>query len=114
MSEQKPSPSTVTTPAIHFINGREIHLFHGYVAVCWNINEKETRTRKSPGEVILTTTRTRIDRPYIDFLTIRTGRVSQELYVDEDSPIDGGLNADEAQQLVVALQEAIAHLKEAR
>lgn len=93
-------------------HSKEIHVMGNYVGVCFRIEKKTTRVRD--GNKIVTTdtwNKEEYPMPYIDFVWIRMDS-KNEPYVDDDSPVDGGLSTKEANQLANELILAIQYIEE--
>ena len=52
----------------------------------------------------------RRSKPYIDFVDVRQNQ--GEFYLDEDSPVEGGLSANFAKQIYEELGKAIDYMEE--
>jgi cellulose synthase/poly-beta-1,6-N-acetylglucosamine synthase-like glycosyltransferase len=90
-------------------NEVEVHMFGNTVAVCWNMERKETK------EVVNGRVGTFIDyvrkgSPYIDFVEVRECKDGDH-YLDEDCPIVGGIDSAYAKKVLEELQEAIYYLE---
>ena len=101
-------------PKIYFLNEREIHLIGDAVAICWNVRFQKCEIIGDDG-LVYTANRPMRETgtyggPYIDFVSIRTDGEG-ELYVDDDSPVAGGLTADYAEKIAQELLEAAAYLR---
>jgi hypothetical protein len=91
---------------------KEVHMVGQYVAVCWNRRTRSEVIEDPVTDVTMTTeTRYRDGKPYIDFMDIRLDRVSGELYEDEDSPVQGGLSAEFAEEIARDLVRAVEYLR---
>jgi len=91
-------------PKIYHIDGREIHQFGFYVSVVWNT--KIVSIQQGNG---LTLIPQRYGTPYIAFYWIR-GDEGDE-WLDEDSTLDSGLTAEQAEEVTQGLLAAAAYLR---
>jgi hypothetical protein len=82
-----------------------------YVVIAWNTKHEETTT--ICGECGTRHTSydnwTKYGEPYIDFAWI--DEFAGEYYEDEHSPVNGGIEIDEARQIVEELTMAIEYLE---
>ena len=90
-------------------SNKEVHMMGDCVAVCCKVVPK-TKTITKDGidykaEVYV---RTKVP-PYIDFINIREDE--DEVWEDDDSPVDGGLSLEMAVKIHKELGEAIEYLK---
>jgi len=89
---------------------REIHMIGDYVAVAWNTREERREIKGEDGLTYKATVQVRSGRPYIDFVTVEETK-SGECYENEDSPVDGGISVNAAEQVARELIEAAAYLR---
>lgn len=93
---------------------REIHMIGDYVAVCWNTKQEKRTIKGEDGLTYDAKVNVRChgpyDRPYIDFVTVL--ETDEGCYEDDDSPVDGGISANAAEQIAQELIEAAAYLRE--
>jgi hypothetical protein len=90
--------------------GKEAHMMGDCVAVCWNVVPKTKVITKDgidyKAEVYV---RTKVS-PYIDFINLREDE--NEVWEDDDSPVDEGLSLEMAEKIHKELGEAIEYLKQ--
>jgi hypothetical protein len=84
----------------------EAHMIGEYVGVCWKITSSSELIPDWDGYVKKQSIRT--GKPWIGFLWIRKDG-SGEIYLDDDSPVDGGFHVDAARKIRTELEWAIAY-----
>jgi len=109
--EDSLSDEVPITPIQIITTHREIHMMGDMVAVCWNLETREKKITIAGIEYI-GLEQTRSGNPYIDFVWIRQDNQTDEPYEDEDSPVDGGIDTETAQQLIDELTIAIQYLEQ--
>lgn len=92
-------------PKIIFIDReREVHQINDYVSVCCNTRciegEREEDDIYIPDR-----------KYYISFEDVRYSRGNKP-YLDEDSPVEGGLSVGEAKEVIAGLQLAIIYIEQ--
>ena len=92
----------------YILGDKEIHMMGQYVGVCWNLS-KATKQVQVQGETFSRQVKHRTGKAYIDFVSIRETRTG-EFYQDDDCPVDGGLNLQEAIVIKQELEAAIEYL----
>lgn len=93
------------------VGDKIVKMFGECVAVCW-ATRKVKKTLNHMGVEFSATVCERANGPYIDFMTVNRDVDSGEFYADEDSPVDGGLSVEMAEQVFVELGTAIKYLRE--
>lgn len=83
---------------------RELHMVGEYACVAWHI-KTTVSTIYHENKEIKTTTFIKTSKPYIDFVY-----VCEDDWVNEDSPVDGGMSFDFAIQIRDELTAAIDYL----
>ncbi len=92
-------------------NGREVHMMGNYVGVCFRIEKQTTRTREGNRIITVDTwSKEEYPMPYIDFIRIGYDN-KDEPYIDDDSPVSGGLSAKEADQIINELKMAVNYIE---
>jgi len=95
---------------------RGVHMVGDYVAVCCNL-------RRAVGMVIVDgvvypsmemVEVPDLTNPYIDFVDLRKDDRTGEMYEDEDSPVDGGIDKDTAEKVAHELLEAVKYIRGAK
>jgi len=76
---------------IFFVEEKEVHTVSDSVGVCWNLDDDGKRE----GD------------PYVSFVQIRER--DGEIYEDEDSPVEGGMDFDWAKTILGELQLALEY-----
>jgi hypothetical protein len=97
-------------PKIYRLHSKEVHMFGDYVGVVWNTEQKKRTIIGEDGLAYSAQVAVRSGEPYIDFVWIR-GEDADEPWEDEDSPVEGGLDADSAVQIATELQRAAIYLR---
>jgi hypothetical protein len=95
---------------IYFLREKEIHMVGDAVGVCWNIHHTTRTIKGEDGLTYRAEVPVRDDDPYIDFVTIREEE-GDTPWEDEDSPVEGGMDVEYAEEIVQELQWAIAYLR---
>lgn len=80
----------------------EVHVMGNYVCVCWGF----TSVRDAAGLRLV-----KRDYCYIDFCLVRETS-SGEYYLDEDNPMEGGINSAIALEVIEELKKATEYIKE--
>jgi len=98
---------------IYHLPEKEVHMLGDYVGVAWNTKLKKKTLKGEDGLTYTAVVPVRDGEPYIDFLWIRgTDEDGEgEIWEDEDSPVDGGLSAEQALQVSRELALAVEYLK---
>lgn len=96
--------------AIHKLSEGELHMMGDACAVRWNVR-KSTKTITVDGMDYKAQTYERSGKPYIGFYTVREDSKG-EPWIDEDSPVDGGMGVEWAEQMHRELGLAIEYMKE--
>lgn len=91
-------------PKIYYLLEKEIHQFNFYVSVVWNTREHVDR---EGGRRIVT--QVRDGEPYIGFPWIRGE--GDDVWIDDDKTISGGLTADQAEEVARGLLAAAAYIR---
>jgi hypothetical protein len=103
---------TMNNVKIYILEDRrmEAHMIGEYVGVCWKIIPSNFFYDLIPdGDgYVKKQSMTRTGKPWIDFLWIRKDG-SGEIYLDDDSPVDGGFHVDAARKIRTELEWAIAY-----
>lgn len=86
---------------IYKVDGKEIHLFGFYVGVIWSLDTYQRIDGTPISE--------RTGAPYIGFPWIRGE--DDDIWLDEDSTLDGGLSADQADEVAQGLLAAAAYIR---
>lgn len=94
----------------YVIGNRIIHLPEGceYVAACWNC-DLQSKSVVADGIEYKAMVPTPKGKPYIDFVWIRGEE--GDYWIDEDSPVRGGLNLEFALKIKQELEIACEYLK---
>ena len=80
---------------------QEAHFTGDYIAVCWNYDTDDDG--KNP---------TRSGKPYISFIALdMVTSFRNKYYADDDSSIDGGINSEQAKQIIKELQLAVEYME---
>lgn len=95
---------------IYQFDETELHMVGRYVAVRWNTREIKRKIKGDDGTTYTALVTERDHGPYISFVTLRESRKG-EYYLDEDSPVDGGISASEAERVVKELTWAVEYIK---
>lgn len=92
------------------VEGIEVHSFGDYVSVCWNLRYRNKKVKdKETGNSYTIEEPIRGKKPYIDFIWVRTD--GEEYYEDDDSTVEGGFGLQQAEKIILELQEAIVYMK---
>ena len=94
---------------IYHLGEREIHMLGDYVGVVWNTKLQRKTFWGEDGLEYVAWLPARDGKPYIDFLWIR--ELDGEVFDDDDSPVDGGIDAEMALQVSKELQLAVEYLR---
>jgi len=94
---------------IYHLPEKEVHILGKYVGIVWNTVNKKKTLKDASGFIYVAYVPLRNGNPYIDFLWIR--EIDGEMFEDENSPVDGGLNAEQALQVSRELALAVEYLK---
>ena len=86
----------------------ELHMIGEYVAVRWNLKKEQRELKGDDGLTYKAVAYVRSSGPYISFASIR--KINGEEFVDEDSPVDGGISAEFAKEILPELQWAIDYI----
>jgi len=91
-------------------SGKEAHMMGDFVAVCWNVSPRtKTITKDGMKYKAEVYERDPKAKPYIDFITLREDE--DEVWEDDDSPVEGGLSLEMAKKIRGELDKAIEYLK---
>jgi len=100
---------------VYHLPEKEVHMLGDYVGIVWNTKRTKKTLRGEDGLTYTAVVPVRDGQPYIDFLLIRgvddTDPQESEAWEDEDSPVDGGLDAQQALQVSRELALAVEYLK---
>ena len=96
-------------PSIYHLENKEVHMFGDYVAVVWNCEQEKRTLKGEDGIIYRADVPVRNGTPYIDFISLQHD--GEEVYEDDDSPVDGGLNAGQALQVAQELELAARYLE---
>ena len=99
---------------IYHLLEKEAHMLGDCVGVVWNTKLKKKTLKGEDGLTYTAVVPVRDGQPYIDFLWIHESEHDDgdgEVWEDEDSPVDGGLNAEEALHVSRELALAVEYLK---
>jgi len=89
---------------------QEIHHFGDYVGVVWNLVYKDKKLLDvDTGETHTVRVTVKDDEPYILFVSVN--KYNDSYYSDEDSPVDGGFGIEQANNIIVELQQAIEYMR---
>ena len=92
------------------LDGKEVHMVGDYVGVVWNTKQQKKTVKDDSGTVYTAYVQLRYGEPYIDFISVRHSSDVDEVWEDEDIPVDGGLGLDEAIKVSEELKLAIEYL----
>lgn len=88
-----------------------VHMVGKYVAVCCNMKSKIKTIIDEGREYDTKICVPDLSSPYIDFIDLRSDY--GEWYVDEDSPVEGGLSPEIAEKVAAELLLAVEYMREA-
>lgn len=91
------------------IDDREIHMVGEYVGVAWNLRYEKRKIKGEDGLTYTADVPLRDSGPYIDFFSIRGEE--DDWWVDEDSPVEGGIYANMARSVAAELLVAAEYLE---
>lgn len=89
--------------------GRFVLMIGDVVAICWNAKEVK-KAVVADGASYYASTWEKAGKPYIDFVGFGMDR-REEYYEKEDSPVDGGIDAEFGKQIANELLLAAAWLE---
>ena len=89
---------------------KEAHMMGDCVAVCWNVVPKTKVITKDGIDYKAEVYERTKAAPYIDFINLREH--DEDIWEDEDSPVDGGLSLEQAVKIQEELGKAIEYLKQ--
>jgi len=92
-------------PKIYHLRDREVHQFGFYVSVVWRVKE-QTEEQEGNRRTITTV---RDGKPYISFYWIRGE--GDDIWIDDDSTVAGGLSVGQAEEVAQGLAAAIAYIR---
>ena len=96
-------------PKVYHLSEKEVHMVGEVVGVVWNTKTMKKRLIGDDGLEYKAEVQVREGNPYIDFFNIRED--NEEFYEDEDSPVDGGLDASFAEKVAYEILEAVKYYK---
>ena len=96
-------------PKIYKFSDGEYHMMGDSVAVYWHV-KAERREILHNGTTYSAIEHVRYGKPGIDFVWIRER--DGVIWIDDDSPVDGGIDSAFAATLITELQAAIEYIKQ--